>query len=672
MSVHTNPLHAAAAEGNIDLLAQLLKKGKCSLNDTELPDDQTPLHVAAYEGQFDAAYWLITHGADVNKKDNKNWTPLHCSAVNNHLNLCVLLLTRGADPNAVNFQETSPLHYIIRSQYSEELIEVLNVMIEHGVNLECKNKYLETPLLQAASKGQAEAVRFLIDHGADVNTKNKFNQTALHLAVENGNKATVLLLLKNGAKVDATADENLGTPIDIAIKEKKEELLKYLKTNPDEITESTYDAFVEKSNRSGPAPFIRQATTRFIDKKAEEELVDPSFLKSSIEIETKVEPANDEAAIVGHYPGFKLELGKKGASNERKLLFVPENYKAWFYHSDHFNYVGKVNKRGSKDTWEPLIISILPEENRIRINLWSRLGDVQFFFPQDKKLKGTKYEKGIPKEILNAIKSKLQEFRKDKNEIFIFLEYVKQQNLELKNKLLEFEAYDPLRPKCFSIGVLYSKSGQTYEDQQFNNEFGSPAFDEFLNFLGDRILTQGWLGYRGDLDVKTNTTGKESLYRRWKGFELMFHVSTMLPYAPGVDQQLHRKRRIGNDIGVIVFQDGGVYVPPIRSQFLHAYWVVSPKIINGKTHYKFQVALNDRVPDHGPDLPDPPIFEKNFNFRDFLLTRVINGLLASLQTPSLRDKIWCKPKEAFLVELVQKYAKTKTVTQGLKAPGAFD
>ena len=34
---------------------------------------------------------------------------------------------------------------------------------------------------------------------------------------------------------------------------------------------------------------------------------------------------------------------------------------------------------------------------------------------------------------------------------------------------------------------------------------------------------------------------------------------------------------------------------------------------------------------------------------------MINGLLASLQTPALRDKIWVKPKEAFLVDLVQKY-----------------
>lgn len=98
----------------------------------------------------------------------------------------------GADPNAVNVQQTIPLHYIIRGAYSEELIEVVNLMIERGVNLEFKNKYGETPLDTAgllkkktilinhfrkkynlAMKGNTESVRFLIDHLADVNTKNK-------------------------------------------------------------------------------------------------------------------------------------------------------------------------------------------------------------------------------------------------------------------------------------------------------------------------------------------------------------------------------------------------------------------------------------------------------------------------------------------------------------------
>jgi len=36
--------------------------------------------------------------------------------------------------------------------------------------------------------------------------------------------------------------------------------------------------------------------------------------------------------------------------------------------------------------------------------------------------------------------------------------------------------------------------------------------------------------------------------------EIMFHVSTFLPYSPDNPQQLHRKRYIGNDVCVIIFK----------------------------------------------------------------------------------------------------------------------
>jgi hypothetical protein len=33
-------------------------------------------------------------------------------------------------------------------------------------------------------------------------------------------------------------------------------------------------------------------------------------------------------------------------------------------------------------------------------------------------------------------------------------------------------------------------------------EDGSPAFEEFLAFLGQKIVTLGWKGYAGGIDVK--------------------------------------------------------------------------------------------------------------------------------------------------------------------------
>ena len=62
--------------------------------------------------------------------------------------------------------------------------------------------------------------------------------------------------------------------------------------------------------------------------------------------------------------------------------------------------------------------------------------------------------------------------------------------------------------------------------------------------------------YRAGLDVRGDTYGTHSVYTTWREFEVMFHVSTFLPYRANDYQQLQRKRHIGNDICVIIFMDG--------------------------------------------------------------------------------------------------------------------
>ncbi|KAJ8969540.1 hypothetical protein NQ314_001692 [Rhamnusium bicolor] len=53
----------------------------------------------------------------------------------------------------------------------------------------------------------------------------------------------------------------------------------------------------------------------------------------------------------------------------------------------------------------------------------------------------------------------------------------------------------------------------------------------------------------------SDMTGKYSVYTIYEGHEIMFHVSTLLPYSRDNRQQVERKRHIGNDIVNIVFID---------------------------------------------------------------------------------------------------------------------
>lgn len=84
--------------------------------------------------------------------------------------------------------------------------------------------------------------------------------------------------------------------------------------------------------------------------------------------------------------------------------------------------------------------------------------------------------------------------------------------------------------------------------------------------------------YRGGLDTQFGQTGEESLYEQFRDMELMFHVSTLLPFKQNDSQQLERKRHIGNDIVAIIFQEENTPFCPdiIASHFLHVYIVVQP------------------------------------------------------------------------------------------------
>uniref|UniRef100_A0AAV2IS06 GTPase-activating Rap/Ran-GAP domain-like protein 3 n=1 Tax=Knipowitschia caucasica TaxID=637954 RepID=A0AAV2IS06_KNICA len=193
----------------------------------------------------------------------------------------------------------------------------------------------------------------------------------------------------------------------------------------------------------------------------------------------------------------------------------------------------------------------------------------------------------------------------------------------------------------FKFGVLFAKDGQLTDDEMFSNERGSEAFDKFLTLLGDSVTLQGWAGYRGGLDTKNDTTGIKSIYTVYQGHELMFHVSTMLPYSKENKQQVERKRHIGNDIVTIVFQEGddasSSFKPSmIRSHFTHIFALVRYNSQNDS--YRLKIFSEESVPLFGPPLPPPPVFTDHHEFRDFLLVKLINGEKATLETPTFAQK----------------------------------
>lgn len=159
----------------------------------------------------------------------------------------------------------------------------------------------------------------------------------------------------------------------------------------------------------------------------------------------------------------------------------------------------------------------------------------------------------------------------------------------------------------YKVGILYCRAGQSSEEDMYNNEDSGPAFVEFLETIGKQVRLKGFENYKGGLDSKTDSTGTHSLYATYQDCEIMFHVSTMLPFTQNNRQQLLRKRHIGNDIVTIVFQEKGAlpFTPrSIRSQFQHVFIII--KVVNpcsDNTCYRVAVSRSKDVPVFGPPIP---------------------------------------------------------------------
>ncbi|XP_065341286.1 signal-induced proliferation-associated 1-like protein 1 isoform X2 [Cloeon dipterum] len=221
----------------------------------------------------------------------------------------------------------------------------------------------------------------------------------------------------------------------------------------------------------------------------------------------------------------------------------------------------------------------------------------------------------------------------------------------------------------YKVGVMYCRAGQGTEEEMYNNEEAGPAFSEFLETIGQRVRLRGFDKYKAGLDNKTDSTGLYSVYSQYQECEVMFHVSTLLPFTPNNRQQLLRKRHIGNDIVTVVFQEPGAlpFTPKnIRSQFQHVFIVVqaiSP--CTESAHYKVAVSRSKDVPIFGPPLPENASFPRSKDFADFLLAKVINAENAAHRSEKFVTMA-TRTRQEYLKDLVANHSTSTAIETSQK------
>ncbi|KAL6072149.1 GTPase-activating Rap/Ran-GAP domain-like protein 3 [Balamuthia mandrillaris] len=349
-------------------------------------------------------------------------------------------------------------------------------------------------------------------------------------------------------------------------------------------------------------------------------------------------------SLVKDEPGYVRELGSKNPTfkdpNYKKDMLYglmeadkyKRYYRDYFYEREHDNYactMDELNKEG------PIIISVDSAPQNAK---------------HHKVLVQTK--KGCERVTITAKSisdhgSKIKAIKQTQPQLQLEnIKFFKAKHPKMRELLLKYE--ESTISTCYKFGVIYCKEGQTTEDEMYNNEHGSPAFETFLNFLGNRVVLEGFTGFRGGLDIKTNTTGTHSVHTTFhEGNEIMFHVSTLLAYSPGDPQQVERKRHLGNDLVIIVFQEGPnePFSPSsFRSQFNHVFLVVTPvPSIDGKfgaLSFQVNIICKEGVYPFGPHLPYPPVFSTaDPNAREWFITKLINAERAAFWAPDFVIKL---------------------------------
>ena len=123
---------------------------------------------------------------------------------------------KGANPNAKNYEGNTFLHYYVAAYVHMPARElkafhllpepdenILAQMKELGADMDCLNRYKQTPLDMALERDAPFMVSVLIRAGADKERRNKEGLTPLQNAVYHGMGRCMRILVRMGADIEA-------------------------------------------------------------------------------------------------------------------------------------------------------------------------------------------------------------------------------------------------------------------------------------------------------------------------------------------------------------------------------------------------------------------------------------------------------------------------------------
>lgn len=232
----------AVSRKDIPALEQLIKEDANIINLKEKRGKKgTALHHAVDWLYLELAQWLIEHNADLEATDGYGHTPLHELAYSSYrdeapkkqkrMEMLQLLISCGANIQTKDTSGLTALH--IAATWSQ--FEIFKYILDrcNVADINAKNDVGDTPLCEVVSMAgnKLERVKLLVQKGADITVTNNNGQALLHYASGDSNGVIVELIkyLVLQCHLDIHKKDNMGqTPFHYAAKTGSVGTLKFL------------------------------------------------------------------------------------------------------------------------------------------------------------------------------------------------------------------------------------------------------------------------------------------------------------------------------------------------------------------------------------------------------------------------------------------------------------
>lgn len=204
-----NALDNAMRYAHFDVVIDIIDTLPAATLSAELSDGSTLLVHAAGYSALPVVRRLLHHPnparrVTVNRTDSEGWSALHEACASGDLQVVLALLDVGADISRGDFRTT-----VLQVAAYRGNCDIIQVLIDHGAELDQKTRGTVTALGIAVEAGSIEAVKKLICLGANmrgINENSSSQYTLYEKAFSRGKYEIADLLLRQGCFMSAEED----------------------------------------------------------------------------------------------------------------------------------------------------------------------------------------------------------------------------------------------------------------------------------------------------------------------------------------------------------------------------------------------------------------------------------------------------------------------------------